>query len=222
MKETPLNKAFSDALRRVGEDRHMKNVARQLQVMQQTVAEFHEAGIPVTLAVRPERTGFPAAMGDNADGRVLVNGTIDAGDARLDFVIQKARFRDDKMELIICHDGCQLMNRASEYDGDTRAWEDEKPDREDTDGGDEWDRRVEEDDWSEDGPDPYGASRSKAKKPRPPSDLKDLLSALIIDVKAKADFVTKYNVGPNGFSDTSIEKPFSVAPPLKLKNAPKP
>lgn len=219
MKETPLNKAFSDALRKVGEDRHMKNVARNLQIMQQAVAEFHEAGIPVTLAVRPEKTGFPTTMGDNVDGRVLVNGTIDAGDARLDFVIQKARYREDKMELIICHNGRQLMNRASEYDEHSRAWEDEKPYSEDTDGGDDWD----EDDWNEDdASDPCNASHTAAEKSPPPSDLKSLLSALIIDVKAKADFVTKYNVGPNGFSDTSIEKPFSVAPPLKLKTIPKP
>lgn len=221
MKEMPLNKAFSDALHKLGEDRYMKNVARQLGVIQQTVAEFHEAGIPVTLTVRPEKTGYPATMGDNVDGRVLVNGTIDAGDARLDFVIQKARYREDKMELIICRDGRQLMDRVSEYDEDTRAWADEKPDNEDTDGGDEWDRRVEEDDWSEDGPDPYRASRS-TKKPRPPSDLKSLLSALIIDVKAKSDFVTKYNVGPGGISGTAIDKPFTVAPPLKLKKPEQP
>ncbi|MEZ0225714.1 MAG: hypothetical protein ACAH83_14255 [Alphaproteobacteria bacterium] len=221
MKEMPLNKAFSDALRKLGEDRHLKNVAQQLEIIQQTVAEFHDAGIPVTLTVRPEKTGYPSTMGDNVDGIVLVNGTIDTGDAKLDFVIQKARYRDDKMELIICRDGRQLMDRVSEYDEDSRTWEDEKPEAEDSDGGwDPWGERQKKNwDIDDEGDDdePYAPQK---KEPEP--DLKSKLSALIIELKAKGEFVAKYNVGLNGVSGTAIDKPFNVAPPLRLKKPEQP
>jgi hypothetical protein len=199
MKEMPLNKAFSDALRKLGEDLNMQNVARQLDVLQRTVVEFHEAGIPVTLTVRADKNGLLPVFGDHADGRILANGAIETGDARLDFVIQMAAYRDDKMELIVCRDGRKMLDRV--WVCEDSSWQDDEPD----DG-----------DW-----DPWGDKRRKAEEHKA-KDLGSALSELIIAFKAKSDFIARYNVGPNGVSGTAIDKPFSVAPPLKLKKPEQP
>jgi hypothetical protein len=194
MKEMPLNKAFSDALRKLEGDLNMQNLSRQLGTLQQTVAEFHEAGIPVTLTARAEKNGLLPVFGDHADGKILANGAVETGDVRLDFVFQMGAYRDDKMELFICRDGRKLIERA--WECEDGKWHDEEPD---------------DADW-----DPWGDKRRKYEETAT-KDLKTALSDLIISFKAKSDFISKYNVGPGGVSGTAIDKPLIVAPPLKLK-----
>ncbi len=197
MKETPLNKAFEDALRTFAQDPAQQFAAKQLEVFQQTAVDFQDAGIVVTLAVRPGGEGTQLGEKRDVDGEIVANGEMEMGKVKLDFVIHKERYYDDRMSVRVYRDEDEVFARTSAYDEDSKIWTEEET-------GDDDDGYDDEDDES-------------AKKEKLPQDMKSVISRYLIDVRTREEFVARYNVGPNGVPGNAVEKPFPVAAPLKLK-----
>jgi hypothetical protein len=208
MKETPLNKAFEDAMRKMDSDPALHHVAEQLAMIQHAVLDFRDAGMEMTMTVRPEGRGFARELDDDGGVKPLANGEIVSGDLRLNFIVQKEGYYEQTMALKVFRDEEMLMERKSEFDEDAKVWREVAPESGDDDGGFD-----DEDDWNRDDKDEEKTPPEKA----PPEDLKSAITRLLIDLKTRDGFASQFNVGPNGISGNAVEKPFPVAPPLKLK-----
>lgn len=219
MKETPLTQAFEDAMRKIDSDPAHHHIAQQLAMIQHAVIDFRDAGVDMTLTVRSQARGCAIELEENTVA--LANGEIISGDIRLDFFIEKEGYYRDTMSLKIYRDEELVLERKSTFDEENKTWSEVAPehDEEDSDGG--YDDEDEENiDWSEDSEDEDNDDESKPAVQGvlpPPDDLKSAVTRLIIDIKAQQDFAAQFNVGPNGVAGSSVEKPFPVAPPLKLK-----
>lgn len=194
MKETPLNQAFEAATRKLASDPTQKYVARQLEDLQRMAVEFQEAGMPLTLAVRPGKDGAKREI----EGDAFANGDIELGGLKLEFSIHKDSYYDG-MNVEVYRGDEQVLERRATFDDDKKQWIDDEVEASDDDGG-----------WDED--DDAGT------KPAPePQDLKSALTRYIVDVKTREDFVTRFSVGPEGVPGSAVEKPFPVAAPIRLR-----
>jgi hypothetical protein len=191
MKETSLHKAFEEARQKLDADRMQENVARQLGILKRVAVEFQDAGVPLTLTCRPGIGGSEVKGNESIENEVFANGEIEAPFMRLDFVLEDDGYYHETMHLKIFKDGEVALERTSTYDEDKEEWADDDP---------------EEDDTSDD--------EDSEPKPR---DLKSALTRLIVETKAKDDFVSRFNVGPKGLPQTEVEKPITLPPPIKLK-----
>lgn len=217
MKETPLNKSFEDAMRKLDRNPALHHVAEHLAMIQHAVIDFRDAGLEMTLTVRPERRGFALELedDDNSDVQPIANGEIVAGDIRLDFIVKMEDSYKDCMSLEIYRDGESVLKRRSVWNEDNETWDEQLPetdeDESDDDGGYDGD-----DDGDSDNEDREEAAETHGVLP-PPHDLKSAITKIIIDIKARQDFASQFNVGPNGIAGNAVEKPFPVAAPIKLK-----
>lgn len=219
MKETPLTQAFEDALRKIDSDPAQHHMAEQLAVLQHTVIDFRDAGIDVTLNVRPQARGFALELEDEAYNKPLANGEIICGDIRLDFIIQREGYYQDEMKLKFYRDAELLLERTSHLDEEKQTWSDTPPEtEEDSDGGYDDEDETEKDIWDDEAEDEDSDEETaEAETPAQASDLKSVVTRLLVDLKAQQDYAAQFNVGPNGIAGSAVEKPFSVAAPLKLK-----
>lgn len=207
MKDSPLQKAFEDAMAKIAEDPAQRNAARQLSVLQSIVQEFQAAEIPATLETRPADRGWPLTHGDDdeedsEDEDTVANGTVKIGADALDFILQKDQYDDDEMTLKFYRGTNELFSLTSRYDSDAKTWADE----------------FEEED--EDDSDDDGGSWRRNSKRKAPKAIREVLAEFLIGEKAGHDFAARFSVGPR--EDVSLDKPISIAAPLKLRRPEKP